>query len=91
MHEHRAFAEVPTRICTGPIAGITASKVAGDVPTGFMHIIAITDTVLANVVTRWPNTVSGVSDGAVTLAGGRQLGGIKSFDLTSGQIQILFL
>lgn len=85
MHEVRSFAEQPGAIRTGPLAGLVPFNTA----SGFMHLIAITDCVLANVALKTP--YGAASDTAVTLAGGRQLGQVKSFDLTSGQIQIISL
>lgn len=82
MHsEHRAFGEAVCAIRTGPVVGLVPFNT-----TGFMHLVAITNCVLANVVLK--NPYGAPSDTNVTLAAGQQLPAVKSCDLTSGQIFI---
>lgn len=84
MFEHRAFGESVNTLRTGPVAGLAPFNTT----SGFMHLVAITDCVLANVVLKNPY---GTPDGAVTLPAGSQLPAVRSFDLTSGQLFIASL
>lgn len=88
--DYRAFAITQKTILSGGNVAINAYSVTGSTGS-FIHIMALEDCVLSNVVLQFPVTIAATDpDTDVNLPAGSQLAGLKSFTHVSGQAEILF-
>lgn len=89
--DYRSFGECETDYAQNAqsYAGDTLGQ-NGGIIKGFMHLNAIADATLTNVIFMYDRNTGAGSPYAITLKAGCQLAAVKSFTMGAGQVQILY-